>query len=446
MRETISMPGRAVQDFYRCPDEFVSFSVKDTCREVADSKALLGAARSDFSAAVLEHGRAELPFDPSYLIENLRTERYAEAEAFWAGANAFARRLYYFLRPIMGASVRALIQGFRIRDWEKLSFPQWPVDTTVENLCEKLLLLAMKANGVERVPFVWFWPAGARACVIVTHDVETQAGVEACHQLMNVDDEFGLKACFNIVPRGRYAIPDGFIEEIRGRGFEVGVQDYNHDGRLYDDRRKFLRRVAVINRFGKDHEISGFRAAVLYRRTEWYRDLDFAFDMSIPNVAHLDPQRGGCCTVMPYFIGNLVELPVTTTQDYTLFRLLKQHSIDLWETQIKTIMEKNGLVSFIVHPDYLVNSEDKLVYRELLNLLKTIREQGQTWIALPTQVNAWWRARNKMSIERVADSYRIVGEGAEQAVLAFAVEREGKLTYEIPGVEENRLRAHSSAC
>ena len=35
----------------------------------------------------------------------------------------------------------------------------------------------------------------------------------------------------------------------------------------------------------------------------WQR-LDFSFDMSIPNVAHLDPQRGGCCTIMPYFIGN----------------------------------------------------------------------------------------------------------------------------------------------
>jgi hypothetical protein len=28
--------------------------------------------------------------------------------------------------------------------------------------------------------------------------------------------------------------------------------------------------------------------------------LCFAYDMSIPNVAHLDPQRGGCCTIMPF--------------------------------------------------------------------------------------------------------------------------------------------------
>ena len=80
----------------------------------------------------------------------------------------------------------------------------------------------------------------------------------------------------------------------------------------------------------------GFRAGVLYRKQLWYDALDFEYDMSVPNVAHLDPQRGGCCTVMPYFLGNLLELPVTTTQDYCLFNILNDYSINLWERQIET--------------------------------------------------------------------------------------------------------------
>ena len=73
---------------------------------------------------------------------------------------------------------------------------------------------------------------------------------------------------------------------------------------------------------------------MLYRKQSWFDALDFAYDMSVPNVAHLDPQRGGCCTVMPYFIGDMLELPVTMTQDYMMFHILKDYSIGLWKQQI----------------------------------------------------------------------------------------------------------------
>ena len=107
----------------------------------------------------------------------------------------------------------------------------------------------------------------------------------------------------------------------------------------------------------------GFRAGVLYRKQLWYDALDFEYDMSVPNVAHLDPQRGGCCTVMPYFLGNLLELPVTTTQDYTLFNILNDYSTNLWERQIELIMEKHGLMSFVVHPDYIMGSRECRTYQ-----------------------------------------------------------------------------------
>ena len=37
----------------------------------------------------------------------------------------------------------------------------------------------------------------------------------------------------------------------------------------------------------------------MYRNQDWYDVFEFSYDMSVPNVAHLDPMRGGCCTVMP---------------------------------------------------------------------------------------------------------------------------------------------------
>jgi hypothetical protein len=240
------------------------------------------------------------------------------------------------------------------------------------------------------------------------------------------------------VPEGRYAVSAKFLENIRNRGFEVGIQDLNHDGRLFDDREGFLRRVAIINRYAADYAAKGFRAAVLYRKPEWFSSLNFSYDMSIPNVAHLDAQHGGCCTVMPYFIGDILELPVTTSQDYMLFHLLNQRSIDLWKAQIDLILGKSGMASFIIHPDYVMEPDTKPVYKALLGYLRDLRDGKQIWFGLPSDVDSWWRARNKMSVVKHNNSWRIEGEEAERAVLAYAKNVDGNLVYELTNAAEAR--------
>jgi hypothetical protein len=134
---------------------------------------------------------------------------------------------------------------------------------------------------------------------------------------------------------------------------------------------------------------------------------------------------------MPYFIGDILELPLTTVQDYTLFYLLNQRSIDLWKQQIELILAKNGLVSFIVHPDYIQEPEHLAVYRQLLAHLTEIREPRNLWFALPGEIDTWWRARSKMSVVKDGDGWRIEGDGAERAVLAFARLADGQLVYEL---------------
>ena len=323
-----------------------------------------------------------LPFNPTDVVDNLRLERYAKhfspsALNPWTQS---LRNAYYFLRPLMNVNVRKHVQRARLDGWRNILFPRWPVDTTVENLNEQMLLWSMKAKGVDRIPFVWFWPDGAGSCIVLTHDVEAERGQSFCSELMNIDDSFGIKASFQLIPEGRYKISTDLVQAIRDRGFEVGIQDLNHDGHLFRDKAEFLRRAKRINRYGETYGANGFRAAVLYRNQDWYDALDFSYDMSVPNVAHLDPQRGGCCTVMPYFVGDILEIPVTTTQDYMLFHLLSDYSLDLWRTQTEAILKKNGLVSFIIHPDYVIEKRARDVYRGLLGLLASLGFAGQTMV------------------------------------------------------------------
>jgi len=380
------------------------------------------------SDTVVDDGTIYLPFDPAEVVNNLRCETYTD-DGRTGDSPALLAQAYYFIRPLLALNVRRRLQRIYLRGWDKLPFPHWPVDCSVDDLFGELLLLALKSNRHERIPFVWFWPDGASSAAVMTHDVEEESGRDFCNILMDIDDSFQIKSSFQIVPEQRYPVSREFLSSIRDRGFEVAVHDLNHDGHLYRDREEFLKRAAKINSYGKEYGAEGFRAGVLYRRQLWSDHLRFSYDMSVPNVAHLDPQRGGCCTVMPFFLGPILEIPVTTTQDYTLFHILNDYSIDLWKRQTEIIMQRHGLLSFIVHPDYIIGPRERAVYEQLLDFLNHLREEKGVWIATPSQVNHWWRQRAEMNLVRDGEGWKIEGCGKERARIAYASAEDGQLVF-----------------
>jgi hypothetical protein len=291
----------------------------------------------------------------------------------------------------------------------------------------------METSGVKKLPFIWFWPNGANSSLIITHDVETSAGRDFTSQLMDLDDSYGIKSSFQVIPEKRYEVPDEYVREIKRRGFEFNVHDLNHDGHLYQERAEFLRRAQRINSYLHRYESQGFRAGSMYRNQDWYDAFDFSYDMSVPNVAHLEPLRGGCCTVMPYFIGKVVELPLTMAQDYSLFHILRRYSIDLWKQQLALIQARNGMISFITHPDYLINKRARDIYASLLEYLRQMIVRDGMWAALPGDVNRWWRARSRMELVSRGNDWEIVGPEKEKARLAYAVLDGDRLIYELAG-------------
>jgi len=445
-----------LSDFYRCPQLSADFRLAGQPRtgagyfgikdgpicygqlSGAETSSILNGELPEACPEMIEAGNTiNLPFDPAEVIANLRLEKYiARGEDDGSNGGGLVRRLYYLVRPLMPVAVRKHLQRIHLRGWDRISFPQWPVDRSVDRLHEWLLALAMEAEGMTEVPFVWFWPEGCSSCASVTHDVETAAGRDFCAQLMDLNDSYGIKTSFQVVPEERYEVPSAFLESIRKRGFEVNVHDLNHDGRLFFiPRGEFLERISKINRYGKEFEARGFRSAVLYRRLESMNALDFAYDMSVPNVGHLDPQRGGCCTVMPYFVGDLLEIPVTTTQDYSLFHIMKDYSTRLWEEQVEIITQAHGMASFIVHPDYVIEQHARRTYEQLLAHLVDMRANHNLWIALPCEINDWWRARGRMQLVRGNDAWRVEGKGSERARVAYARVDGTRIVYR---VEPNR--------
>jgi len=439
---------RAFLDYFRCPQEFAPFRLAGQLSSSEGffsfrgipcfGRTVAGApevAKNDSRSPFLPEAEISIFCDPTEVVDNLRRERYVAR----ARSQKVLRNLYYSLRPALPFAVRKFLQKtlFKLRNH---SFPNWPVDCSVEQIFELLMKMSVEAAGQE-VPFIWFWPDGKNCAAMMTHDVEEQSGVQACEMLMDLDDSFGIKTAFQVIPEGRYAGVEHLIQHIRARGFEANIHDLDHDGRLYDHIERFRERAKKINEYAKKYGLHGFRAGAMHRNQEWFCMLDFEYEMSVPAASHLEPQRGGCCTVMPYFVGDVLELPLTTVQDYGLFYILEEMSIDLWKRQCEIISAHHGLMSFIIHPDYIVQRVERELYCELLRHLSCLKEERDVWLAVPSEINRWWRERKQMRLRRTSEGWCIEGIGSERARLAFASVVNGRLRYRLAGQSETAWAA-----
>lgn len=429
-----------VLDYFRCPDVNVEFAVgpgqssdpgffRLGSEIVCYGRTTSGFTNSHADAELCDvssdieiaNSTVRLPFNPREVIDNLLRERYAVRSRHDDRlSEAAIRKLYYLLRPYLSLTIRAHLQRIHLRNWNKIPFPAWPVDFTVDQLHRRLLALIMRAAGLDSMPFIWFWPEGHSCCTIITHDVEHMAGKQFCPRLMDIDESFGFKSSFQIVPEERYPVEPGFLQTIRDRGFEINIHDLRHDGRLYNEHGEFLRRAQQINQYARNFGAEGFRSGVLYRNTDWYDAFEFSYDMSVPNVGHLDPQHGGCCSVMPSFVGKLVELPLTCTQDHTLFNILDDYSMSLWKHQIGLIKANHGLITILTHPDYLLTAPALNAYQDLLGYLRELRDNNPVWTPLPREVATWWRQRSQMRLVLNDGAWQIEGPGKERARVAYA--------------------------
>ncbi len=158
---------QALIDRYRCPESLVKFDLSGSLSKEAgyfrfgQDTICYGRSATGFRASradgvlydalkdVTTNGsNPVLSFDPTEVIDNLRLERYANGDNQRA-LNRWKRSLrnaYYFLRPLHACQYSATFSAGPFEWLASLLFPHWPVDTTVEDLCERLLLLSMKAK------------------------------------------------------------------------------------------------------------------------------------------------------------------------------------------------------------------------------------------------------------------------------------------------------------
>ena len=134
---------------------------------------------------------------------------------------------------------------------------------------------------------------------MLTHDVESAAGLDRVRQLAEMEMELGFRSSFNFVPEGDYRVPKELRDWLTDNGFEVGVHDLHHDGQLFSSRESFLRKAQRINIYLGNGTQSDFARASCFATSIGCTSLNIAYDMSTFDTDPFEPQPDGVNTIFP---------------------------------------------------------------------------------------------------------------------------------------------------
>ena len=289
--------------------------------------------------------------------------------------------MFYILKPIIPRSVQIFLRRKLVERQKEKYKDVWPI---LEKAGEK--------------PEGWSgWANNKKFAVVLTHDVESQAGHDKCVNLMELEKKLGFCSSFNFVPE-RYNVSESVRNELISNGFEVGVHGLNHDGKLFSNENVFSERAIKINRYIKEWNSVGFRAPAMHHNLKWIHQLDIEYDLSTFDTDPFEPQSDGVGTIFPFITedekkqNSYVELPYTLVQDFTLFILMQERDIKVWKNKIDWIAKKGGMVLVNVHPDYInfnnENTAEEFPVYLYMNLLEYIEDKysGIYWHSLPKDV------------------------------------------------------------
>ena len=320
-------------------------------------------------------------------------------------------RIYYRVKPFVPQLLRTAVRrqlALRLRD--KVS-EVWPI-----------------MPGSDRPPENWpGWPDGKKFAVVLTHDVESEGGLQKCRDLMRLESEIGFRSSFNFIPEGNYRVPGELRDELAKNGFEIGIHDLQHDGRLFASRREFSRKATRINNYLREWKASGFRSGFMLHKLDWLHELEIEYDTSTFDTDPFEPQPEGRHTIFPFWVTRrrngavsssngrdkgYVEIPYTLPQDSTLFLLLREQTIDIWLRKLDWIASRGGMVLVDTHPDYMAfgatprkgGEYSAELYKQLLAYLLS-RYRGDYWHALPRDVAAYSKAYHEKIISDNETSY-----------------------------------------
>ncbi len=291
---------------------------------------------------------------------------------------------YNFIRPLLPIEIRQKLQE---KVNKRIECNEYFVDDSLVNEVVRLQSACVQSEIVSKFRY----KDERDYAIVFTHDVEEQTGFNFIPKVIELEEKYGFKSSWNIVPY-KYKIDDGIINLIKTSGHEIGIHGYNHDGKLYYSEKIFNEKVPYINKAIEKYEAVGFRSPQVHRNLKWLQKLNIEYDASCFDYDPFQPFPGGTGSIWPFIAGKFVELPYTLPQDHTMFYVLKQKDISIWMKKAEWVAKNRGVILTLTHPDYLIEKKHFEMYEDLLKYLKTL---DSAWHCLPREIAEWWRTMSE---------------------------------------------------
>jgi len=309
-----------------------------------------------------------------------------------------------FKYTAMPVKLRVFLFNMLLKLKKDPGWPNWPAEKSVEAM-RYMFVKALNLKLKKEIPYISFWP-GHKFTFSVTHDCDTSTSFDNIESIREIERRHGINSSWNILS-DRYKLDLRKIKKLKKlkkEGCEIGLHGYNHDNRTPFLKTKEIEyRISKASRMIKDFEIKGFRSPSFLRNRKFLDILSkhFHYDSSTCDTDLYSPvgMRSGACTIFPFFINNMVEIPSTLPSDWRLIRLGKNKNqiFNIWKEKVDFIEKAGGCAVMLTHPDNHIFGDEK--YFDVYDRsLAYVTRKNSVWNALPYEIADWWVERRNSKI------------------------------------------------
>jgi len=302
--------------------------------------------------------------------------------------------LYYLARPLIPRRLQIALRRRVAARKRRKSAVFWPID-----------------HGAGAPPPGWRgWPERKKFALVLNHDVDTAGGQDRCERLAELEKALGFRSAFFFVPE-RYRTSPELHRQLSDGGFEVGVHGLLHDGKMFASRKIFEERARRVNGYLKEWGSSGFSSPSTHRKLDWMGDLEIDYDISTFDTDPFEPQPEGISRIFPFWHQDgpsrrgFVEIPYTLPQDHTMFIILQEKDIRIWQDKLDWIADRGGMALLNTHPDYMRFDGGRCSleeypagrYAEFLDYARK-KYEGQYWQPLAGEMARFWKETKGLGV------------------------------------------------